>query len=88
MNNKEPRKIAKNLASLPWSELPLKYSNILGPKHMAIFDNKQSGKMARYHLEQTLCLFRMLRLTLKTAISLKRDTMSSIFDAIVSRIKM
>lgn len=88
MNNNELQKIAKNLANLSWTELPVEYSKILPPKHVEIFENKLSEKKTRYHFDQTLCLFRMSPIESEYAVSMKKDSLCSMFEAIVSRIKM
>jgi hypothetical protein len=73
----------KKLANLSWNELPIEYRSLFPREHMMIFE---SGEKARYHLDQTLCLFRMSPTKSEYAISMKKDSLSSIFEAIVSRI--
>jgi hypothetical protein len=83
----EVRKIAKNLAKLSWVELPDEYRNILPPKHVKTFQNTISGKRARYHLNQTLCLLRMSPINSEQAVCMKKEALNSIFESIVSRIE-
>lgn len=73
----------KKLVNLSWNELPVEYRSLFPREHMMIFE---SGKKARYHLDQTLCLFRMSPTKSDNAISMKKDSLSSIFEVIVSRI--
>ena len=73
----------KKLANSSSNELPPEYRNLLPQNHMQKFE---SGKEARYHLDQTLCLFRMSPTESEYAISMKKESLSSMYEAIVSRI--
>jgi hypothetical protein len=73
----------KKLTNLSWNDLPAEYRNLLPRKHMEIFE---SGKNARYHLDQTMCLLRMPPTNSEYAISTKKGSLTSMFEAIVSRI--
>ncbi len=82
------RTMARNVANLPWSQLPSEYLNILPPKPYHKFEYPFSNKKARYHFDQTLCLMRLSPLQSESSIKMKNDTLNLIFNEIVKRIPM
>jgi hypothetical protein len=83
----EIRKIVRDLVRCSWIDLQEEYKDIFPPTHMEKFENAGSGREPKYHIDQTLCLFRMSPINSEQDISMKRDTLNSIFDSIVSRIE-
>jgi hypothetical protein len=81
-------KIIKRLSDHPWKQLPKEYQAISPPIHIKKYQYPRQGKEARYHHDQTLCLFRMSPINSGQAISMKKDTLNSIFDEIVKRIPL
>lgn len=80
------RKMAKNLANLSWNQLPKEYQDIAPPINIEKYKHPGPRKKARYHLNQTLCLIRMPPTNSEQAISMKKKSLNSIFEEIVSRI--
>ncbi len=84
----EIRSMAKAVADLSWKQLPAEYKEISPPLAFKKFEHPSFGKKARFHFDQTLCLFRMSPEQTDQAIKIKNETLNEIFKAIVSRIPL
>jgi hypothetical protein len=74
--------------NIRWNELPNEYKKALpSPTYVEKFENTRSGRKTRYHLNQTMCLFRMSPSISDYAASMRKQVLDSIFEAIVSRIQ-
>ncbi|AIC14890.1 hypothetical protein NVIE_006850 [Nitrososphaera viennensis EN76] len=80
------RKMARSLADLSWNQLLKEYQDISPPVNMEKYEYPGPGKKARYHLNQTLCLIRMPPTNAEQSISMKKKSLNSIFEEIVSRV--
>ena len=86
--DKELRTITKDLSTRMWNQLPEEFRDILlPPSHMVKFQNTKEEKIAKYHLNQTLCLLRFSPIISDSTISMKMKSLDTIFESIVSRIK-
>jgi hypothetical protein len=84
----ELRTITKDLCTRMWDQLPEEYKNRLMPTpHMAKFESTKEEKIAKYHLNQTLCLLRFSPIISDSTISMKMKSLDTIFESIISRIK-
>ena len=88
MNENNIKKIVKNLSTLSWKELPTEYQDIRPPVHIKRYHHPGPGKEARYHHDQTLCLIRMSPENSQQASSMKEKSLNSIFDEIVTRLRV
>ena len=84
----QARRIAKSVASLSWEQLDGDYKEIHPPRHMEKFDSLTLVKPMRYHLDQTLCLFRMSPIKSQHAIYMKNRCLESMFDEIAQKIEV
>jgi hypothetical protein len=86
--NSEIKNQARELLELSWDELPVQYGGINPPVAVKKFNHPASGKKARFHFEQSLCLIRMSPDQSDGAIQLKNESMEEILNAITSRIPL
>jgi hypothetical protein len=86
MDEYEVNNTAKNYSKLHWKELPSEYQDCFPVTHMRKHKYPLPGKKARYHLNQTLCLIRMLPSNSEQDIIMKEISLNSIFEEIIERI--
>ena len=85
----ELRKIAKTLSNLSRDQLPEEFRAILSPSaHMEIFKNRKSEKNPQDHRNQTLCLLRFSPEIKYSSISMKKESLDTMFESIKSRVKI
>jgi hypothetical protein len=84
----EVMKLIRKLSDHSWVQLPKEYQAVSPPTHIKKYQYPKPGKEARFHYDQTLCLFRMSPINSEQAISMKKDTLNSIFEEIVQRIPL
>jgi len=80
------KNMAKKQAKLSWNELSSENQEILPPHAFETMHNPESGKEARFHLDQTLALLRMTPENNPFATGIKNETLEFIFKSIVERI--
>ena len=80
-------RIVENLANLLWDDLPSEYNTIKPPEYVDVYENTQGDRSGKYHLNQTLCLFRVSPTASRSAISMRNKSLDAIYDSIISRVK-
>ncbi|MDH3340984.1 MAG: hypothetical protein OEL84_06840 [Nitrosopumilus sp.] len=86
--NSEIKNQARELLELSWNELPVQHQGINPPMAVKKFNHPASGKKARFHFEQSLCLIRMSPDQSDVAIQLKNESLEEMLKAITSRIPL
>lgn len=78
--------LAKKNANLSWEQLQEDEKDIWPPKAVQTFSYPRPKDLARFHFNLTLCLMRMSPTKDDRLIQMKNQTLTSIFNAIISRI--
>ena len=85
---KELKNMAKSLSNLSWEQLDEELKDMLLPTdHIEKYESTQDKRIAKHHPNQTLCLLRFSPTILDSAISMKKKSLHTIFESIISRIK-
>jgi len=85
------KQMAKAIAKQDWNDLSKENKEELSKISPRAFQKSEfptRGRKARYHLDQTLCLLRMSPENTESAIKMKNESLTMMFNAIISRISL
>jgi len=82
------KEMARKVVELSWDQLPDEYKKISPPTPFHKFEYQTSGKKARFHFDQTMCLLRMSPEQSEQALKLKNESLNEIFKSIITRIPL